>query len=137
MGDVTARMAGLEAFRGKSMGMALEASGGLYRRMVEKFPKSGGRTHTELLASPRGSAAFMIASTNLLPYTHTQTHTASTCLRCYACAALPGCCDLLMHRRCLANVRLWTSATSVWSRAPGAHNSRIAFPASTGYGECV
>ena len=42
--DVTARMAGLEAFKGKSMGMALEASGGLYRRIVEKFPKSGKAT---------------------------------------------------------------------------------------------
>ncbi|CAI5939803.1 unnamed protein product [Closterium sp. NIES-64] len=42
VGEVNGRMAEMDVLRGKTMGLALEAAGGLYRRMVEKFPKSGG-----------------------------------------------------------------------------------------------
>ncbi|CAI5467752.1 unnamed protein product [Closterium sp. Yama58-4] len=44
VGEVNARMAEMDVLRGKTMGLALEAAGGLYRRMVEKFPKSGAVT---------------------------------------------------------------------------------------------
>ncbi|CAI5469059.1 unnamed protein product [Closterium sp. Yama58-4] len=44
VGEVNQRMAEMDVLRGKTMGLALEAAGGLYRRMVEKFPKSGAVT---------------------------------------------------------------------------------------------
>ncbi|CAI5500093.1 unnamed protein product, partial [Closterium sp. Naga37s-1] len=44
VGEVNGRMAEMDVLRGKTMGLALEAAGGLYRRMVEKFPKSGAVT---------------------------------------------------------------------------------------------
>ncbi|CAI5995297.1 unnamed protein product [Closterium sp. NIES-65] len=49
VGEVNGRMAEMDVLRGKTMGLALEAAGGLYRRMVEKFPKSGVREMTSAL----------------------------------------------------------------------------------------
>ncbi|XP_062229911.1 uncharacterized protein At2g02148 isoform X2 [Phragmites australis] len=39
--DVNARLASLIGFREKTIGLALEASGGLYRKLTQKFPKKG------------------------------------------------------------------------------------------------
>ncbi|WVZ78355.1 hypothetical protein U9M48_026082 [Paspalum notatum var. saurae] len=39
--DVNARLASLIGFREKTVGLALEASGGLYRKLTQKFPKKG------------------------------------------------------------------------------------------------
>lgn len=44
VGEINARMSETEGLQGKSMGLALEAAGGLYRRLVEKYPKSGNVT---------------------------------------------------------------------------------------------
>eukprot|EP00897_Mesotaenium_endlicherianum_P003133 jgi/Mesen1/2848/ME000174S02101 len=42
VGEINARMSETQELAGKSMGLALEAAGGLYRKLVEKYPKSGG-----------------------------------------------------------------------------------------------
>ncbi|GLT96746.1 hypothetical protein SLE2022_143490 [Rubroshorea leprosula] len=39
--DVNMRIASLNGFREKTIGVALEAAGGLYRRLAKKFPKKG------------------------------------------------------------------------------------------------
>ncbi|KAL6603410.1 hypothetical protein ACP70R_043771 [Stipagrostis hirtigluma subsp. patula] len=39
--DVNARLASLIGFREKTIGLALEAAGGLYRKLTQKFPKKG------------------------------------------------------------------------------------------------
>ncbi|XP_057991672.1 uncharacterized protein At2g02148 isoform X2 [Hevea brasiliensis] len=39
--DVNMRLASLNGIRDKTIGVALEAAGGLYRRMAKKFPKKG------------------------------------------------------------------------------------------------
>ncbi|PON60915.1 Zinc finger C2HC domain-containing protein [Trema orientale] len=39
--DVNIRLASLNGFRDKTIGVALEAAGGLYRRLAKKFPKKG------------------------------------------------------------------------------------------------
>ncbi|RCV23307.1 hypothetical protein SEVIR_4G301300v4 [Setaria viridis] len=39
--DVNVRLASLIGFREKSIGLALEASGGLYRKLIQRFPKKG------------------------------------------------------------------------------------------------
>uniref|UniRef100_A0A6N2NLE6 Zinc-ribbon domain-containing protein n=1 Tax=Salix viminalis TaxID=40686 RepID=A0A6N2NLE6_SALVM len=39
--DVNTRLASLNGVRDKTIGVALEAAGGLYRRMAKKFPKKG------------------------------------------------------------------------------------------------
>ncbi|TVU08810.1 hypothetical protein EJB05_42225 [Eragrostis curvula] len=39
--DVNVRLASLTGFREKTIGLALEASGGLYRKLTQKFPKKG------------------------------------------------------------------------------------------------
>ncbi|KAH9318633.1 hypothetical protein KI387_020402, partial [Taxus chinensis] len=39
--EVNMRLATLDGIREKSMGVALEAAGGLYRRLVKKFPRKG------------------------------------------------------------------------------------------------
>lgn len=39
--DVNARLASLTGSREKTMGVALEAAGGLYRKLTQKFPKKG------------------------------------------------------------------------------------------------
>lgn len=39
--DVNLRLASLNGFRDKTIGVALEASGGLYRKLAKKFPKKG------------------------------------------------------------------------------------------------
>lgn len=42
--DVNMRLASLNGVRDKTIGVALEAAGGLYRRMAKKFPKKGIKT---------------------------------------------------------------------------------------------
>lgn len=39
--DVNIRLASLNGLRDKTIGVALEAAGGLYRRLAKKFPKKG------------------------------------------------------------------------------------------------
>lgn len=39
--DVNIRLASLNGIREKTIGVALEAAGGLYRRLAKKFPKKG------------------------------------------------------------------------------------------------
>jgi len=39
--DVNNRLASLNGIREKTIGVALEAAGGLYRRLAKKFPKKG------------------------------------------------------------------------------------------------
>lgn len=39
--EVNIRLASLRGIRDKSIGVALEAAGGLYRRLAKKFPKKG------------------------------------------------------------------------------------------------
>lgn len=39
--DVNLRIASLNGIRDKTIGVALEAAGGLYRRLAKKFPKKG------------------------------------------------------------------------------------------------
>lgn len=39
--DVNIRLASLSGLRDKTIGVALEAAGGLYRRLAKKFPKNG------------------------------------------------------------------------------------------------
>ncbi|XP_008644220.1 uncharacterized protein [Zea mays] len=39
--DVNVRLAALIGFREKTIGLALEASGGLYRKLIQRFPKRG------------------------------------------------------------------------------------------------
>lgn len=39
--DANARLASLEGIREKTIGVALEAAGGLYRRLAKKFPRKG------------------------------------------------------------------------------------------------
>ena len=39
--DVNIRLASLTGIREKTIGVALEAAGGLYRRLAKKFPKKG------------------------------------------------------------------------------------------------
>ena len=39
--DVNIRLSSLNGFRDKTIGVALEAAGGLYRRLAKKFPKKG------------------------------------------------------------------------------------------------
>lgn len=41
VGDVNARLTSLNGIREKTIGVALEAAGGLYRRLAKKFPKKG------------------------------------------------------------------------------------------------
>jgi hypothetical protein len=43
--EVNVRLASLIGFREKTIGLALEASGGLYRKLTQKFPKKGLITH--------------------------------------------------------------------------------------------
>ncbi|KAL1366474.1 uncharacterized protein At2g02148 [Arachis ipaensis] len=43
--DVNMRLASLNGIREKTIGVALEAAGGLYRRLAKKFPKKGPRTY--------------------------------------------------------------------------------------------
>ncbi|KAF7827564.1 Zinc finger C2HC domain-containing protein [Senna tora] len=43
--DVNIRLASLNGIREKTIGVALEASGGLYRRLAKKFPKKGPCTY--------------------------------------------------------------------------------------------
>jgi hypothetical protein len=47
--DVNARLASLIGFREKSIGLALEASGGLYRKLIQRFPKKGMVAHFKCL----------------------------------------------------------------------------------------
>ncbi|KAB2623952.1 pentatricopeptide repeat-containing protein [Pyrus ussuriensis x Pyrus communis] len=42
--DANIRLSSLSGFREKTIGVALEASGGLYRCLAKKFPKKGSRT---------------------------------------------------------------------------------------------
>jgi len=42
--EVNIRLATLDGIREKTMGVALEAAGGLYRRLVKKFPRKGAYT---------------------------------------------------------------------------------------------
>ncbi|MQM04262.1 hypothetical protein Taro_037073 [Colocasia esculenta] len=44
VGDVNMRLATLEGVREKTIGVALEAAGGLYRRLAKKFPRKGPRS---------------------------------------------------------------------------------------------
>lgn len=39
--DVNIRVSSLNGFREKTIGVALEAAGGLYRRLAKKFPRKG------------------------------------------------------------------------------------------------
>lgn len=39
--DVNIRLASVSGIRDKTIGVALEAAGGLYRRLAKKFPKKG------------------------------------------------------------------------------------------------
>ena len=39
--DVNSRLVSLNGIRDKTIGVALEAAGGLYRRLAKKFPKKG------------------------------------------------------------------------------------------------
>jgi len=41
--EVNLRIASLNGLRDKTIGVALEASGGLYRKLTQKFPKTGKR----------------------------------------------------------------------------------------------
>ncbi|KAK4264079.1 hypothetical protein QN277_029416 [Acacia crassicarpa] len=43
--DVNIRLASLNGIREKTIGVALEAAGGLYRRLAKKFPKKGSCTY--------------------------------------------------------------------------------------------
>ncbi|KAK4760053.1 hypothetical protein SAY87_023184 [Trapa incisa] len=43
--DVNRRLASLNGIREKTIGVALEAAGGLYRRLAKKFPKKGSCTY--------------------------------------------------------------------------------------------
>ncbi|XP_061342456.1 uncharacterized protein At2g02148 isoform X2 [Gastrolobium bilobum] len=43
--DVNSRLDSLNGIREKTIGVALEAAGGLYRRLAKKFPKKGPRTY--------------------------------------------------------------------------------------------
>ncbi|XP_048319286.1 uncharacterized protein At2g02148 isoform X1 [Ziziphus jujuba] len=43
--DVNIRLASLNGLRDKTIGVALEAAGGLYRRLAKKFPKNGPCTY--------------------------------------------------------------------------------------------
>jgi hypothetical protein len=49
--DVNVRLASLIGFREKTIGLALEASGGLYRKLTQKFPKKGMMVHHKCLLS--------------------------------------------------------------------------------------
>ena len=39
--EVNIRLSSLNGFRGKTIGVALEAAGGLYRKLAKKFPRKG------------------------------------------------------------------------------------------------
>lgn len=39
--EVNIRLSSVNVFRGKTIGVALEASGGLYRKIAKKFPRKG------------------------------------------------------------------------------------------------
>lgn len=41
VGEANVRLASLNGIREKSIGVALEAAGGLYRKLTKKFPKKG------------------------------------------------------------------------------------------------
>lgn len=47
--DVNRRLASLNGIREKTIGVALEAAGGLYRMLAKKFPKKGNLLPTLLL----------------------------------------------------------------------------------------
>jgi hypothetical protein len=47
--DVNVRLAALIGFREKTIGLALEASGGLYRKLTQRFPKRGMMAHHKYL----------------------------------------------------------------------------------------
>jgi len=49
--DVNVRLASLIGFRDKTIGLALEASGGLYRKLTQRFPKKGMMAHHKPLLS--------------------------------------------------------------------------------------
>jgi hypothetical protein len=49
VGDVNARLASLIGSREKTIGVALEAAGGLYRKLTQKFPKKGMITKHEFV----------------------------------------------------------------------------------------
>ncbi|KAK9105880.1 hypothetical protein Scep_022724 [Stephania cephalantha] len=58
--DVNVRLASLDGIREKTIGVALEAAGGLYRRLAKKFPKKGPCTfkRRELATSLETRARF-------------------------------------------------------------------------------
>jgi len=45
--EINLRLATVEGLQEKTFGVALEAAGGLYRRLVKKFPKSGEKFGTD------------------------------------------------------------------------------------------
>lgn len=47
--DVNMRLVSLIGFREKTIGLALEASGGLYRKLTQRFPKKGMMAHHKCL----------------------------------------------------------------------------------------
>ena len=47
--DVNLRIASLNGIRDKTIGVALEAAGGLYRRLAKKFPKKGSILFSSIL----------------------------------------------------------------------------------------
>ena len=49
--DVNIRLASVNGIRDKTIGVALEAAGGLYRRLAKKFPKKGNH-FLSLLSNP-------------------------------------------------------------------------------------
>lgn len=53
--EINLRLATVEGLQEKTFGVALEAAGGLYRRLVKKFPKSGEQFTTDAWRERRDS----------------------------------------------------------------------------------
>lgn len=55
--DANIRLASLSGIRDKTIGVALEAAGGLYRKLAQKFPKKGTKFYS-LVVFPMNNITF-------------------------------------------------------------------------------
>ena len=62
--DVNARLASLTGSREKTMGVALEAAGGLYRKLTQKFPKKGMMISEQQFVFGRAHSTLVICSSH-------------------------------------------------------------------------
>lgn len=60
--DVNARLASLTGSREKTMGVALEAAGGLYRKLTHKFPKKGMMISEQQFVFGRAHSGYLFFS---------------------------------------------------------------------------